>query len=117
MDVIQCYETLMKLKAQGKIRSVGVSNFNVSHLRTLIETFRLPPPSVNQLELHPFAARNEIVNYCNKYNIRLSPFRPLCKGGAKGLFRGLIFESMTVLNNKIGTSYKYSDDMNTKHLS
>eukprot|EP01083_Nonionella_stella_P168453 568703_1 len=89
MDVIQCYETLLNLKAQGKIRSVGVSNFNVSHLRTMIETFRLPPPSVNQLELHPFAARNDIVNYCNKYNIRVSAFSPLCKGGRKGLFRGL----------------------------
>eukprot|EP01083_Nonionella_stella_P065652 172204_1 len=89
MDVIECYKTLLGLKAKGKIRSVGVSNFNVSHLRTMIETFRLPPPSVNQLELHPFAARSEIVNYCNKYNIRVSPFSPLCRGGRKGLFRGL----------------------------
>ena len=71
-DIIEIYETLLELKKQGKIRSIGVSNFGVSHLKTMIETYRLPPPSVNQIRLHHLS---EIWNYSIIAKNIISPWK------------------------------------------
>jgi diketogulonate reductase-like aldo/keto reductase len=42
------------LVASGKVRSIGVSNFNVSQLQKLLKTAKIPP-AVNQIEIHPYS--------------------------------------------------------------
>ncbi|NJO92778.1 MAG: aldo/keto reductase, partial [Chloroflexia bacterium] len=44
-------------------RSLGVSNFSVTHLEALAK-LGLDKPSVNQIELHPWQQKNDIVKYC-----------------------------------------------------
>ena len=60
-------------------RSVGVSNFGVHHLEGL-KNAGLPTPSVNQIELHPWMRRDEIVNYCHKEGIAVMGYSPVAKG-------------------------------------
>ena len=56
-------------------------------MKTLVEVYKFPPPSVNQLHLHPFARDMELLNYCKKYNILIEAYSPLFKG-QKFKFRG-----------------------------
>ncbi len=77
-DVAEAYRVLHKYKKEGKIRSVGVSNFNIHHLEA-IKSLGLPLPSVNQIEIHPFLAMNELIEYCRKEGIVIEAYAPLCK--------------------------------------
>jgi 2,5-diketo-D-gluconate reductase A len=49
---VDTWRTLIELKEEGKVRSIGVSNFNPSHLRRLIDETGVTP-AINQVELHP----------------------------------------------------------------
>lgn len=53
---------LVELQQQGKARAIGVSNFNVAHLEAL-EAAGLPRPSANQIELHPWSQKPELVRH------------------------------------------------------
>jgi 2,5-diketo-D-gluconate reductase A len=59
---------LMKLKEQKKARSIGVSNFNVSHLEEL-KAAGFPLPQANQIELHPWSQKPALVRYLDKNGI------------------------------------------------
>ncbi|CAC5375768.1 unnamed protein product [Mytilus coruscus] len=58
---------------------VSVSNFGIKHLEG-IKSNRLPVPSVNQIELHPWQQKPDIVNYCRNNNIAVMGYAPLVKG-------------------------------------
>lgn len=55
---------------QGKLRTIGVSNFGIAHLDKLMKTARMKP-AVNQVELSPFLQRRELVSYCQQQGIAL----------------------------------------------
>ncbi|KAL7674811.1 hypothetical protein ACOME3_001086 [Neoechinorhynchus agilis] len=69
-QVPECYRALHDLKRKGLIKSVGVSNFGVHHLQALAEK-GLPIPSNNQIELHPWQQKRELVKYCKDNGIVL----------------------------------------------
>jgi len=73
------YKALLEAKAAGKIRSVGVSNYNVHHIEE-IKNAGYEMPCVNQIELHPFCQHTEIVKYCNKNNIVVQAYCPIIRG-------------------------------------
>lgn len=77
--VVETYKAMLELKEQGLIRSVGVSNFGVQHLEGLASA-GLPKPSVNQIELHPWQQKLEIVKYCRANEITVMGYSPLVKG-------------------------------------
>ncbi|GJJ06676.1 hypothetical protein Clacol_000871 [Clathrus columnatus] len=76
---LEAYRGLLEAKKQGKVRSVGVSNFSVKHLEELKES-GLEQPEVNQIELHPFCQQKPIVDYCRKYGIVIQAYCPLIRG-------------------------------------
>jgi diketogulonate reductase-like aldo/keto reductase len=49
---LEAYRTLETLLADGKVRAIGVSNFMVGHLTTLLDRATIVP-AVNQIEVHP----------------------------------------------------------------
>jgi 2,5-diketo-D-gluconate reductase A len=59
---------LVELKEQNKARAIGVSNFNVGHLEDLAAA-GLPRPQANQIELHPWSQKPELVRYLNERGI------------------------------------------------
>ncbi|ESO07602.1 hypothetical protein HELRODRAFT_170146 [Helobdella robusta] len=59
--------------------SVGVSNFEVQHLKGLKRS-GLPVPSVNQIELHIFQRREYLVDYCRNNKIAVMGYSPLARG-------------------------------------
>lgn len=67
--------------ASGLVRNIGVSNYNVKHIEELLAYQDLKIiPAVNQIELHPWMARREIVEYCQQKEIKLEAYSPLVKG-------------------------------------
>lgn len=53
---------LAELKRQGKTRAIGVSNFSIKHIEEL-QAAGLPMPAANQIELHPWSQKPELVRY------------------------------------------------------
>jgi len=79
LTVVWLLTRLLESKAAGKIRSVGVSNYNVHHIEE-IKKAGYELPSVNQIELHPFLQQTEIVKYCNENNIVVQAYCPIVRG-------------------------------------
>lgn len=70
---------LEELYAQGKIKAIGVSNFEVHHLETLMSYAKVTPV-LNQIELHPKLAQKEVRDYCDKHDIKVQAWSPLMQG-------------------------------------
>ncbi len=77
--ILDTYDAILELKEQGLVRSVGVSNFGIQHLEGIKQSGR-PMPSVNQIELHPWQRKEDIVQYCRKEGIALMGYSPLTRG-------------------------------------
>jgi diketogulonate reductase-like aldo/keto reductase len=58
----ESWKALLKLREQGEVRSIGVSNYMIPHLEELLPTSPIPP-SVNQVEFHPFLFQKELLEY------------------------------------------------------
>lgn len=65
---LEQWRALLELQASGKARSVGVSNFNESHLDE-IKVAGLPMPDANQIELHPWSQKPDLLAYMAKHDI------------------------------------------------
>ncbi|ERN51679.1 aldo/keto reductase [Alkalihalophilus marmarensis] len=75
-DTWKALETLYKA---GKVRAIGVSNFNVTHLEELLKTAEIKP-MVNQIEFHPYLLQEDLRKYCKEQGIQVEAWRPLTKG-------------------------------------
>lgn len=60
----------------GLARSIGVSNFSASRLAEIAAGARIPP-AVNQVELHPYLAQNELLEAARALGVRLTAYSPL----------------------------------------
>uniref|UniRef100_A0A914WTE9 NADP-dependent oxidoreductase domain-containing protein n=1 Tax=Plectus sambesii TaxID=2011161 RepID=A0A914WTE9_9BILA len=70
------YQVLEKLQAEGKIRSIGISNYEIRHIEEL-KKYAKVQPAANQCEFHPHFTRNELREYCKKENIFFQAFTSL----------------------------------------
>ncbi|GAA5915421.1 aldo/keto reductase [Sporobolomyces salmoneus] len=75
----QAWEVLIKKRDEGKIRSIGVSNFSEKHLQQLKDA-GLEMPAVNQIELHPFLQQKPIIEYCAANDIVVEAYAPILRG-------------------------------------
>ena len=64
---------------KGKIRSIGVSNFNPHHLDELLEYARIRPV-VNQIEIEPYMTQHDVVGYTFRKGIQVEAWGPLGQG-------------------------------------
>ncbi|POV94180.1 hypothetical protein PSHT_16374, partial [Puccinia striiformis] len=69
---------LAQAQKDGKVKSIGVSNFGVDHLESLAGQGFVP--AVNQLELHPWCQQKSIVDYCQSNGIMVQAYCPLARG-------------------------------------
>ncbi|MCQ8242381.1 aldo/keto reductase [Rhizosaccharibacter radicis] len=73
------WRALEKIKADGRARSIGVSNFTVAHLERLLGDHGVVP-SLNQIELHPGLPQDELVRFHREHNIVTEAWSPLAQG-------------------------------------
>ena len=76
---LEAWKVLVELKQQGRIASIGVSNFNQDHLERIIaETGEVPV--VNQIELHPRFQQRDKREFHKANNIHIESWSPLGSG-------------------------------------
>ncbi|WP_054954945.1 aldo/keto reductase [Paenibacillus dakarensis] len=75
----ETWKALIHLQQEGLVRSIGVSNFQIHHLRDIIEDSGVVPV-VNQVELHPLNNQKELLQYARENNIVLEAWSPLMRG-------------------------------------
>lgn len=76
---VETYKALEQLYEEGKVRAIGVSNFEVSHLEQIIQSCSIVP-AVNQVEIHPYLSQKELIAFCQRYDIQIQAWSPLMKG-------------------------------------
>lgn len=78
---IETYKALEEMQRQGKVKSIGVSNFHIKHLERLLKECDVKPV-VNQVECHPYFQQQELKAFCKQHDIRVEAWAPLMQGGA-----------------------------------
>ena len=75
-NIMLTWDTLTELMLQGKIRSIGVSNFQIEHLELLLSKSAVKPV-VNQVQYNSQNWNDEAVDYCQKMNILPMAYSPI----------------------------------------
>ncbi len=75
------WRALQKLFNDGKLKTIGVSNFTIRHLENLRANCEIMP-AVNQIEMHPYFVDLELLAYCRQHDILVEAYSPLMNGGA-----------------------------------
>lgn len=75
------WRALLEIKRQGKARHIGVSNFEIKHLKRLFDETETKP-SVNQIEFHPFMyeQQKDLLDFCKEKGIVFEAYSPLARG-------------------------------------
>ncbi|PRS44407.1 aldo/keto reductase [Bacillus sp. RJGP41] len=75
----EAWRALETLYKEGKVKAIGVSNFQIHHLKDLMENAEVKP-MVNQVECHPRLTQKEVQAFCKEQGIQLEAWSPLMQG-------------------------------------
>ena len=75
-DRLKQWEALAELKAQGKVRAIGVSNYREPHIEEILAS-GLPTPQMNQIELHPWSQKPGLVSFLTEHDIPITAYSSL----------------------------------------
>ena len=79
MNLPAMFETLLKLKQEGRARAIGVANFNIALLKTVVEQIKAPI-ACNQVEYHVMLDQTPLRKYMSAKSIPLVAYCPLAQG-------------------------------------
>jgi diketogulonate reductase-like aldo/keto reductase len=77
---VETWQALEKLSADGRVRAIGVSNFQPHHLRRLLDETGTVP-AVNQVELHPYLTQEKLRAFHEEHGIVTEAWSPIARGG------------------------------------
>jgi 2,5-diketo-D-gluconate reductase B len=97
MNLPSMFETLMKLQQEGRTRAIGVANFNIAMLKTVVEQIKAPI-ACNQIEYHVMLDQTPIRKYMSAKSIPLVAYCPLAQG------RAASDETLLAIGRKHGAS-------------
>ncbi|SDX76046.1 aldo/keto reductase [Paenibacillus sp. CF384] len=75
----EAWRALETLYKEGRVRAIGVSNFQIHHLEDVMKDAAVKP-MVNQVELHPLLSQQELRRYCAEHGIQIEAWSPLMQG-------------------------------------
>ena len=93
---LSTYKALEELYRQGKVKAIGVSNFNIHHLQYLLNNAEIKP-MVNQVETHVFLQNHFLHEFCIENGIQLEAYAPLMSSRIQDLLNN---ETMKAIANK-----------------
>ena len=76
---IETWAAMEELLASGKCHAIGVSNFTISHLESLMKE-STTVPAVNQVEFSPYLYQKELLDVCKSKGIQMEAYSPLTRG-------------------------------------
>lgn len=70
------WKAMEKLLSAGKVKAIGVSNFNIRKLQDLLGKSSVVP-AVNQVEMHPYLQQPDLIDFCKSRGILIEAYSPL----------------------------------------
>lgn len=86
---VETYKAMEELYEQGKVKAIGVCNFKQHHLETLMSETRVVP-MVNQIEVHPYFNQQDVQDFCDCHDIKVTAWMPLMRN------RGLLDDPVII---------------------
>jgi diketogulonate reductase-like aldo/keto reductase len=83
VDYVETWKAMEEIYASGRCRAIGVSNFNPHHLRRLFAETEVRP-AVNQIEVHPYLANDEVRAFDAEHEIVTEAWSPIAQGKVLG---------------------------------
>jgi 2,5-diketo-D-gluconate reductase A len=77
---VDVWKTLARIREDGRVRSIGVSNFQTAHLQRVMDETSVVP-AVNQVELHPYLTQEPLREFHARHSIVTEAWSPLGQGG------------------------------------
>lgn len=75
----EAWRALEKLYKDGRVKAIGVSNFQIHHLEDLMGEAEVKP-MINQVEFHPYLTQKELITFCRTHDIQMEAWSPLMQG-------------------------------------
>jgi diketogulonate reductase-like aldo/keto reductase len=91
------WKALESIYREGRVRSIGVSNFMQHHLVDLFTICEIQP-MVNQVEFHPYLIQPSLLDFCKRHHIQYEAWSPIMKGRVNNI------ELFKMLGKKYGKS-------------
>jgi len=79
VDFVETWKALEEIYASGRARSIGVSNFQPTHLRRVVQEGDVVP-AVNQIEVHPFLTQDDVRAVNAEHGVATEAWSPIAKG-------------------------------------
>jgi diketogulonate reductase-like aldo/keto reductase len=79
VDYVETWKAMEEMYASGRVRAIGVSNFNPHHLRRLFGETEVRP-AVNQIEVHPYLAQDDVRAFDADHEIVTEAWSPIAQG-------------------------------------
>ena len=76
LSIVDTWKAVIAVQKTGKVKSIGVSNFTVTHLEKIISATGVVPV-MNQVEAHPALQQPELEKYCEEKGIKITAYSPL----------------------------------------
>ena len=73
---VETYHALEELVRENKIKSIGVSNFNISQLQDILDNCQIRPVN-NQIEVNPYIQNDKLIEFCQINKIVVSCYGPV----------------------------------------
>ncbi len=77
-NMVDILGEMLRLKEKGKIKSVGISNATIAHLREIIK--QGIQIAVNQVEFHPFLNQSKLLEFCTDHQLAVTAYSPIVQG-------------------------------------
>ena len=91
-DCYSSWRAMTELYQEGRIRAIGVCNFNSDRLVDFVMNNELPP-AINQVEFHPYFQQKKAEEIMREYDVQMEAWSPLGHGG-KGILENDVLVSI-----------------------
>lgn len=96
-DYVETWKAMEEIHASGRVKTIGVSNFQPHHLQRLFDETQIIP-AVNQIEVHPFLTQDDVRAFNSDHGIVTEAWSPIAKGKVLG------DPAITAIADRIGKS-------------
>jgi 2,5-diketo-D-gluconate reductase A len=80
---VEAWQALIEMVQSGRVRAIGVSNFNADHLQRLLDETDMVP-AVNQIEVQPYLTQDALRTFNGEHGIATEAWSPLARGKVAG---------------------------------
>lgn len=76
VDFVDTWQAMENLVDDGLCLNIGLSNFNISQIKRILNIARIPPCNL-QIECHPYFNQEHLMEFCQAHNIVVTAYSPL----------------------------------------